>query len=172
MNRTFTNLNDFFNHMEFCPLCGSRMHMIATITSGTHEFIKNQLVITTDDNIVVRINLLYNTISSSYNLLDKKNNTIVVGRQCNKYHFFYSGIAKVFKKKLVIKEITLSKYHFIRMHKGIHYTVNGSFIDNITNIRITLNDFTSKEISLKLINFDFSSKKLLDKKLKYIALLG
>lgn len=119
------------------------------------------------------IDLFNNKLSKSYAEAVYPNvSQVVIGKQCCKYHFFYNGIADVYKKSLMIKNIRLDKYHFIRIHGPTHFTVNGSTVNDFTNIKITTPDFKTKELSLPLINFDFSSKRKLDAKLRNIQLLG
>lgn len=120
-----------------------------------------------------KINLLDNTISKNY--LDSsypENATITIGKQCNKYHFYYNGTASLIKGRLTVSDITLDKYHFVRIHGPLHFVVNGNLIKSSTSIRITTPGFNTKEIILPFTHFDLSSKKKIDTKLKTIQLLG
>jgi hypothetical protein len=187
-SKSFRNLFDFFNFIEFCPLCKKRLtetiifpSSISTlegkelvIIAGSFESNFDQQPIFTDDPFwkKITINLLDNNISKNYSLYDyPENNSLIVGRQCNKYHFHYNGIANISKSKLILDNIVLDKYHFIRIHGGIHFTVNGSFSKSQTIIRITTPDYHTRELTIPFIDFDLLSKKKIDNKLKNIQLL-
>jgi len=120
------------------------------------------------------INLLDNHVSANYLESSYPEITkIVIGRQCSKYHFFYNGTALVTKENLLVSDIMLDKYHFIRMHgPATHFTVNGNLTTSSTSVRITTVDFKTRELVLPRINFDLSSKKKIDAKLRNIQLLG
>jgi len=120
-----------------------------------------------------KINLLDNTVSENYSDSSyPEHSTITVGKQCNKYHFFYNGVAFLTKERLAITDIKLEKYHFVRIQGPLHFVVNGNFMMSSTSIRITTPGFNTKEIVLPFTNFDLSSKKKIDTKLRTIQLLG
>jgi len=171
----FKNLYEFFNYIEFCPLCKSRTAINITYQNTSCEFSNKELIFHDNetDNKRFTIDLLDNTISRDYySLIYDTKPKIIIGRQCNKYHFFYNGIADISEIKLKVKNIRLDKYHFIRIHGLTHFTVNGSFIKSSTNIRITTPNFITRELTLPFVDFDLSSKKKIDAKLKNIQLLG
>jgi hypothetical protein len=176
VRRCFKNLYDFFNYIEFCPLCKNRLSLSASLF-GTKSCETNygELVfypIAPDKKF--SIDMLNNNVSESYAdcVLQAEICRLIIARSCSKYHFSYNGVAEIHKDKLNINNICLDKYHFVRIHGPAHFTVNGSFIDNTTNIRITTPDFKTKELTLSLISFDFTSKKKIDSKLRNIRLLG
>lgn len=176
----FKNLFDFYSYIEFCPLCKSRTSANSTISAlkiPTSPCIMRgqELVFVEYSRPLQRlsINLLDNTISRNYSdssYMDKC--FISLGRVCNKYHFYYEGSATLLKDSLTVSDITVDKYHFVRMHGSLHFVVNGSFSKSTTNIRITTPGFHTKLLDLPFINFDLSSKKNIDAKLKTIQLLA
>ena len=185
---SFKNLIDFFSFIEFCPICKSRTTETFILPSSVAELSGKELIILagsfTDDKEPppieydifwkkFTINLFDNTISSNYSLSDFPSTiSLIIGRQCNKYHFHYNGIANISKAKLILDSITLDKYHFIRQLGSNHFTVNNSFSKSATSIRLTTPDFQTREITLPFIEFDLSSKKRIDHKLKSIQLLS
>lgn len=172
----FDNLYDFFDYIEFCPLCKSRTTVYAAFPAATVCEINGKELILFDSETASKkfsINLINNIVSDSYSSSYRKSNSeIVIGKQCNKYHFFYNGIAKISKSNLIVNDISLDKYHFIRQHGSTHFTVNGSLLKDQTNIRITTTNFKTRELSLPFINFDLFNKKKIDSKLKNIQLLA
>lgn len=176
MSTSFDNLYDFFNYIEFCPLCKNRTTSFITSPGGiTCGMDNKELTIYSSSSTSTHqfsINLFTNEVSKPYSIYRSGTSQIIVGKQCNKYHFFYNGVLDISGKELLVKRIRLDKYHFIRMHGTTHFTVNGSLLSGSTNIRITTPDFQTKELSLPLIDFNFSSKKKIDSKLRNIQLLG
>lgn len=185
---SFKNLFDFFSYIEFCPLCKKRLTETITFPSSVAALTGTELIIIAgsfldnpeqslfDNDIFwkkITINLLDNSVSRSYNLCNnEENNTIIIGRQCNKYHFHYNGTANLSKTKLILDAIKLDKYHFIRIHKDIHFTINADLQQSTTSIRMTAQDFHTRELVIPFVEFDLSSKKKIDTKLKHIQLLG
>lgn len=172
----FSNLFDFFNYIEFCPLCKSRTMTTVSFPSSTIcEMDNKELTVIDDKNIpskIFRIGLFNNVVSTHYSYSSyPEKSQIVIGRQCNKYHFFYNGIANISKSNLIIDNIVMDKYHFIRIHNLIHFTVNGSSIKNKTSVRITTPDFNTREVLLPFVSFNLFSKKKIDAKLRNIQLL-
>lgn len=172
MHCKFDNLLDFFNYIDFCPLCKSRL-VPNIIMAGSSECVLGGKKILCYSNTFgnFTIDIFGNTISKTYKIKYRpKINQIIIGKQCRKYHFFYNGIADLYKKELLVKNISLDKYHFIRIFGNDHFTINSSVISNSTNIRIT-NDFKTQEFILPFIEFDLFSKKKIDNRLKKIQLL-
>jgi len=121
------------------------------------------------------IDLFANSISEKYKKSPYKEDCkVVIGKQCNKYHFFYNGTATLSKKRLSIENIMMDKYHIIRIHGPTHFAVNGSFDKSFTSVVIT-SDFKTRELILPFIDFDLSSNKAvkkIDSKLRNIQLLS
>jgi hypothetical protein len=169
----FENLNGFFNHIEFCPLCKSRTLPGASFYSVIVCELENKYIKLYDYNGSFSIDLHNNSISSHYKYnAYPENMQLVISRQCPKYHFFYNGICNISKTNLTIDNLMFDKYHFIRiLNNGkTHFTVNGSITANATSIRIT-SDYKTNELTLPLIDFPLLSKKKTDAKLRKIQLL-
>lgn len=162
---SFPNLFSFFSYIEFCPLCKARTTECVIYPTTQCTLSSKNILLFDDVSKSFSINLLDNSISGNYS---RKSDELIIGKRCNKYHFFYSGSATI--SNTHINNISLNKLHFIRIHNMTHYVINNSFETNITSIRVTEN-FQTQEISLPLIEFDFSSKKKLDTKLNHIRLL-
>lgn len=177
-SKTFKNLYDFFSYIEFCPLCRSRTIETSTfpLSASQGPDLNGRELIFYDFSTPwdkYTINLLDNSIGGGYRKSSYEENCkIVIGRQCTKYHFFYNGTATLSKRKSIIENIFLDKYHFIRIHGTTHFTVNGSLEKSFTSIRITTEDFKTREIILPFIDFNLSSKKKIDAKLRNVQLLG
>ena len=175
-DKEFKNLYSFFNHIEFCPLCKSRLSTIITFQNSTCEVNNKHLTIHSDefpkDNFTV--DLLDNTISDSYllSLAGQNNYELLIKRICLKYHFYYGGMANFSNDYVSINNIKLISYHFIRIHGPVHFAINSDVIKSSTSVRITTSDFRIRELNLPFVNFDLSSKKKIDNKLKNIQLLG
>lgn len=181
----FKNLYDFFNYFEFCPLCNKRTSLMATssyrILSDTQTDIgvlgcrltkNNCHLLDREDNIVLSINMIDNTVK--YNNDCKLLDCILInfGKQCNKYHYYHTALATIEINSSLITEIKLDKQHFIKQFGNTHFSVNSFFIDDQTSIRITGKNYVTKELFLPLVNFDLKSKKKISYKLKNIELLG
>jgi hypothetical protein len=167
----FDNLLGFFNYIDFCPLCKSRLVPTITIAGCSECVLGNKRLFCYNTFGNFTVDIVDNGISKTYKSKSRPKITqIVVGKQCRKYHFFYNGVADLYKKELLVKNISLDKYHFIRIFGEDHFTINGSFISNSTNIRIT-RDFKTQEFIMPLIQFDLFSKKKIDNRLKKIQLL-
>lgn len=174
-NKKFKNLYDFFDYIEFCPLCRGRMSATVGLSGISSYELSNKELALQDMGSSKRftINLIDNYISNNYLIsVNPVVDEIVVGKQCSKYHFFYNGVAILSKSDLLIRNIVLDKYHFIRIHGPTHFTVNGSLVSSTTKIRITTENFNTREIVLPFVDFDLSSKKRIDTKLRNIQLLG
>lgn len=171
----FNNLFDFFNYIEFCPLCKKRTEPTITFAGFLSGSLDNNNLNLLPASLFneFSINLFNNKITENYNYNNCKNSSkLIIGRQCRKYHFFYSGTCNLLKNLLYIDSIMLEKIHFIRMMPdSVHMAVNNDFTNSLSTVHITVNYFT-KLITLPVIDFDFSSKKTIDKKLKIIQLLG
>jgi hypothetical protein len=171
----FNNLFDFFNFIEFCPLCKKRTEPIITLSGMSGCELNNSYltVFQQDSNKKILIDLFNNNIIENYlQFISPDVPKLIIGRQCNKYHFYYSGTCDLLKDKLLIDNIILEKNHIVRMlADSVHFIVNNDFNNSISTIHITSN-YLTKTITMPLIDFDFSSKKLIDKKLKIIQLLG
>ena len=169
----FNNLFDFFNYIEFCPLCKKRTSPIITLHGYHSNTINNTDLIFSPAQKELKkfsINLFNNKISENY-CSQESLLRLIIGKQCNKYHFFYTGTCTLLKNELYVSNILLEKSHFIRNQSTIHFVINNDFINLISSVHITVN-YSTKIISLPLMDFDFSSKKKIDKKLKIIQLLG
>ncbi len=173
--KQFNNLFDFFNYIEFCPLCKKRTEPIITLSGFRAGTIDNNNLNLLPASLFneFSINLFDNKITESfiYNNFDNMSK-LLISRQCRKYHFFYSGTCSLLKSKLLIESIILEKIHFIRvMPNSIHIVANNDFTNLLSTVHITVN-YSTKTITVPLVNFDFTSKKEIDKKLKIIQLLG
>ena len=174
MFQQFNNLFDFFDYIEFCPLCKKRTEPTITFAGFLSGSLDNNNLNLLPASLFneFSINLFDNKITDSYiyNNCDDPSK-LIIGRQCRKYHFFYSGTCSLLKNLLYIDNIILEKTHFIRMQDSSHMTISNDFINSFSTVYITANS-TTKKLSLPIIDFDFSSKKAIDKKLKIIQLLG
>lgn len=120
-----------------------------------------------------KVNLFSNAISSNYlNSRFPEHADLHLAKRCGKYHFMYTGVVRLHKEKLLAFDVFFKKYHFIRIHGTTHFSVNGNLENGLTSITITRNNFRTTEISSPFINFDFSSKRKIDKKLRNIQLLA
>lgn len=163
----FKNLYEFYNYKEFCPICNKRTiaGTVAPSPSSSYQLKLDGKYLYIFAYKRISINLLDNTISDLINIRQ-----LVIRQYCNKYHFFYSGIIN-FSEQGFVKSIRLDRYHFIWMSDTAHYTINNSFIDNYSNVRITTKDYKMIELQVPLIRFDSLSKKKIDVKLENIQLL-
>jgi hypothetical protein len=178
----FNNLHGFFNHIEFCPLCGKRTVPNAILTkkniNTTSETNNNHIIIFDDNSKLLSINLFDNIVntdtldyfrdmteSDGYGLM------LIVSKECKKYHFYYSAFVIINFDTLMAEEIIMDRYHFVRRLKGSHFVVNANYLDNITTIRMT-NNYKTKEIKLPFIDFDLNNKRKINNKLRNIELLG
>jgi hypothetical protein len=166
--------------MDFCPLCNKRMRYTGyhglnfkwNSKVNSKEFI---LIDEFNENLL-NINLNTNIIKSNCkeflsDISGHKNIVLSLGRECKKYHFYYSCFVVINIKRFIVKSIELHKVHLIRIIDNTHFVVNNDFMNNSTDIRITSNDFTTKEIKMKLNNFNLTRVKNIDNKLNKIILL-
>lgn len=168
MSIAFKNLYEFFNYIDYCPLCNSRIVATSMFPAFDCEFNGKLLNISDGEKQHFSIDAINNNIVGSQLPTSEH---LFPRRQCAKHHFFYSGILTISNSRDYIKSIELCRYHFIRIKPNIHFTINGYYKDNFTSIRMTTPDYKTKEFSIPLIEFDFSSKKKIDNKLKHIQLL-
>jgi hypothetical protein len=168
--------------MEFCPLCNKRMAPYGLITrksvSTTSEISNTDLSIYDNNSNILSFNLFDNKVNSDIKEYfedltsdDGYGLMLIVRKECKKYHFYYSAFAVVNFIDWTIKEITIDKCHFVRHQGGTHFVINSDYIDDSTTIRLTSNCKT-RELKLPFVDFDLSSIKKIDKKLRNIELLG
>jgi hypothetical protein len=145
---------------------------------NTKSKVNSKDIIITDqfDENLLSANLNSNIVESKYKdfILDffqMNDPYISFGRECKKYHFYYKALAHIDRTKWVIRSITLKKMYLIRILDKTHFVVKNDFSNNSAEIRITDNDFTSKEIKMKLNAFNLTRVKHIDKKLNSILLL-
>lgn len=171
-NKNFKNLNDFFGYLEFCPLCKNRLEPIASVPSTSADFNGRELIFE-DSDANFAINLFNNTVSDDY-LLSKHgvHTQIVLKNNCPRYHFFYNGIGTISKYSMTVKDILLDKTHMIVINSRMHFVINNSILSESTNIRMTNKDAKVRQLELPFINFDLTSKKKINDKLRNICLLG
>jgi hypothetical protein len=163
----FKNIFDFFNYIEFCPLCKNRLQISASSISIAGCELDNkyiQLYSYEFPKSSYSIHLLTNDIRSLSLITDN----LTIWKQCSKYHFYISSIITISNSN--ITSIFLNKYNIIRILKDIHFTINGSYIQNSSHIRL-VKDYKTTELNTNLINFNSFSKKEIDNKLKKMILL-
>jgi hypothetical protein len=172
----FNNLYEFFNYIEFCPLCKKRLTpAILWPTSNGYRLTGQQFVcywMEKDNDIIFNINLLNNDVdvSNSY-LIHSINSNIIIGQRCNKYHFQYTGSFSLNINTKKINNIKLNKYHLLQRISDNYFSINTYFDPNIlTSIKVSGHGNETKEITLDTI-FNIDSKKKIINKLRNIALL-
>jgi hypothetical protein len=170
----FQNLSEFFCLFEFCPFCRKRTVPIVSFPSAGKCNLNNKFLTLSFKNsgaFDFTIGLLDNKLYSVNDMI-LESSFIVIGMKCKKFHFFYSGTCHIIHEKLCIDAIALDKIHFIRIlpYEG-HFVANNYFQESTTKILITKNRSTH-ELTLPLVDFNFLSKKEIDKRLKTIQLLG
>lgn len=169
---SFANLNDFLNFENICPLCRSRLHIgslfLTTEVSNKCIYMSNG----TGSDLLIDLFTNEIDINPKYDVKLIGHKHIEISKTCNKYHYFYQGIATMDMEHKILIDIVLYKIHFIRQLNKTHFTINSNYINNTTDIRITGNDYKTREITSALIEFDISNKKKLNRKLKNIELLG
>lgn len=174
----FINLFDFINYIEFCPICRKRLELSVFVSfafqTDSWKLNNNCLNLFSQYHFNnISIDLINNSVVlNGYFDSLKTSSSFTIFKECKKYHFYYSGTCNLLKNKLIIDDIILEKYHFIRILPiSKHFVVNTNFTNNTTTVILTT-DYVSKEWAMPIIDFDFSSKKKIDNKLKTIQLLG
>ena len=169
----FVNIFEFSNYTNKCPLCNSKNYLtIYPQFEGNQFYTKNEICLSDAGKLIYSFNIFTNKITGdmfkhySGNYVD-----FLIRNSCNKYHFFYEAMLLISYDNMTVEKIDYNRYYFTRTLKDTtHFAINSYIKTNSTNIRMTKN-FNTTIIDLSLMEFDFSSKKKIDKKFKNIQLL-
>lgn len=173
MQTSFRSVSELLDYYIKCPLCGCRLttECSSINPSSDVEFLTyadNKLLMSIDD-VSIDIDMLTNKIHSTPSLNDKN---FFIGKLCNNYHFYYKAKI-VIDDNNTIRSIILHKLHFIRqLRNKTHFTVNSHYFNNETNIRMTDDMYNTAELSLPIVEFDFSKKRRMDAMLQKISILA
>jgi hypothetical protein len=175
----FKNINDFYDLMDFCPLCHKRMRYTGEVLRNNkwRSKVNSKDLIILDEfgENLLRVNVNTNTVRSDckdflYDYAASECIVINIGRECKKYHFYYSGFLGIDVEKWTVEYLELRSVRLIKILDKTHFVVNNDFKYNSTEIRITSN-FASREIKMKLNGCNLTRVKNINKKLNSILLL-
>lgn len=175
----FKNLYELFSYVDFCPLCNKRLSPFVVLPISTkYMFSGPRLKLLGKFSIeVLEVNLIDNTFIARKRTLQSVNiltNSIqlIVGQQCNKYHFKYSGSASLNMNDKTVANIKLDNWHLLQRIDNNYFTVNTFFEqDNYTSIKISNGKYDTQEVIINNTAFNISSRKKIVDRLKNIALL-